>query len=474
MTFENINVEQTIESVQEQMKADKSLSPALANSINLLILLIKILISRLGLNSNNSSLPPSSNNPRKSRGKDKKKRKKKSAKNVGGQNGHAGSTLEQYVEPDEVIPLSIDRRTLPADLTYKLSDPETRQVIDVNLDFTVTEYQAEVLLGSDGHRYVADFPNHITKAIQYGPSVKSLAVYMSQYQLIPYNRVQEVFKDQFGLDISQGSLSNFNREAYEKLEDFENEAIKSLELSKVLNADETGIKIDGKLAWMHVLGDSKTTVYLAHEKRGKEAIDALGVIPNYQGILCHDHWKPYLGYNCTHALCNAHHLRELQWVIDFKEHKWAKSMKTFLSKVQDEVDESGGMLPEELIKKRVKRYREIIKAAQLECPIYVKAIGSKKSGKVKQTKERNLLDRLEKFEDQVLLFMKNKDVPFTNNQAERDIRMVKVHQKISGQFKSMNGAKYFCRIRGYLMTLRKRGHAPLDKLQAVFDPEHAE
>src|SRR5690606_28080873 len=105
---------------------------------------------------------------------------------------------------------------------------------------------------------------------------------------------------------------------------------------------------------------------------------------------------------------------------------------------------------------------------------YVKAIGSKKSGKVKQTKERNLLDRLEKFEDQVLLFMKNKDVPFTNNQAERDIRMVKVHQKISGQFKSMNGAKYFCRIRGYLMTLRKRGHAPLDKLQAVFDPEHAE
>lgn len=474
MTFENINVEQTIESVQEQMRADKSLSPALANSINLLILLIKILISRLGINSSNSSLPPSTNNPRKLRGKDKKKRKKKCAKNVGGQNGHEGTTLEQFEDPDEVVPLSIDRRTLPSGLTFHPTEPETRQVIDVNLEFTVTEYQAEVLLGSDGHRYVADFPAHITKSIQYGPSVKSLAVYMSQYQLIPYNRVQEVFKDQFGLDISQGSISNFNREAYEKLEGFERESIKSLESSKVLNADETGIKIDGTLAWLHVLGDSKTTVYFAHEKRGKEAIDAMGIIPNYKGILCHDHWKPYLGYDCTHALCNAHHLRELQWVIDFKGHKWAKSMKTFLSKLQDLVDEYGGKLPDELQNKKVRRYRDIIKAGQLECPIYMPVKGRVQKGKVKQTKERNLLDRLDKFEDQVLLFMKNKDVPFTNNQAERDIRMVKVHQKISGQFKSMNGAKYFCRIRGFLMTLRKRGHAPLDKLQAIFDPEHAE
>ena len=248
----------------------------------------------------------------------------------------------------------------------------------------------------------------------------------------------------------------------------------SLQSSKVLNADETGIKIDGELAWMHVLGDDKTTVYLAHEKRGKEAIDAFGVIPNYKGILCHDHWKPYLGYECEHALCNAHHLRELQWVIDFKEHKWAKSMKRYLSKLQDDVVEAGGKLSEEVIKKKVRRYREIIKVAQMECPIYVPAVGSKKKGKVKQTKERNLLDRLDKFEDQVLLFMKNKDVPFTNNQAERDIRMVKVHQKISGQFKSMTGAKHFCRIRGYLMTLRKRGHAPLDKLQAIFDSENAE
>jgi len=474
MTFENINVEETIESIQEQMKADKSLAPAFANSINLLILLIKILISRLGLNSQNSSLPPSSNYPKRIRGKDKKKRRTKSSKNIGGQEGHEGTTLEQYEDVDEIIPLSIDRRTLPTNESFKNGEDEVRQVIDVDLQFVVREYRAEVLVGSDGHRYVADFPKHISKAVQYGPSVKAFSVYMSQYQLVPYNRVQEVFKDQFGIEISQGTLSNFNKEAFNKLESFEVEILKDLAASKVLNADETGIKIDGELAWMHVLGDNKTTFYFAHEKRGKEAVEAMGIIPKYKGILCHDHWKPYLGYACLHALCNAHHLRELQWVIDFKEHKWAKSMKRFLTKLNELVDENGGVLSLELQENRLKRYHEILKLGQLECPIYLPTKGTKKRGKVKQTKERNLLDRLNNYSDEVLLFMKNKDVPFTNNQAERDIRMVKVHQKISGQFKSMNGAKYFCRIRGYLMTLRKRGHAPLDKLQALFNSELAE
>ena len=200
------------------------------------------------MNSTNSSLPPSSDNKRRTRGKDKKKRKKKSNKKVGGQPGHEGKTLEQYQDPDEVIELSIDRRTLPTGVNFTASEPETRQVIDLNLEFIVREYQAEVFLGDDGSRYVADFPKHIKKAIQYGPSVKSLAVYMSQYQLIPYARVQEVFKDQFGLDVSQGSLCNFNREAFEKLESFELDVLSRLDGEDVLNSDETGIKINQDLA----------------------------------------------------------------------------------------------------------------------------------------------------------------------------------------------------------------------------------
>lgn len=471
MTVGHINVAETIERIQKELSKDKSISPVLASSIELLIVVIQILLDRQKMSSQNSSLPPSTDKKRRSRGKDKKKRHKKGENKVGGQEGHPGTTLTQYEDPDEIIELSIDRRTLPTGIKFTKSEPETRQVIDLNIDFIVREYQAEVFLGDDGSRYVADFPSHIRKSIQYGPSVKSLAVYMSQYQLIPYARVQEVFKDQFGLDISQGSICNFNKEAFEKLENFEVDIIKQLDEEKVVNSDETGIKIDSELAWGHVLCTPKLTFIYPHIKRGKEAMDDMGVLPNYKGILIHDHWKPYLGYDdCLHGLCNAHHLRELKWVIDFKEQKWAKSLKRFLEKLNDEVDENGGILPLDIQKKRIKRYKKIIKDAGMECPIILPTKGSGKK-KVAQTKERNLLNRLRDYEDQVLLFMKVKEVPFTNNQAERDIRMIKVHQKISGQFKNMKSARHFCRIRSYLMTSKKNGHSPYDKLSSLFDPE---
>ena len=210
-----------------------------------------------------------------------------------------------------------------------------------------------------------------------------------------------------------------------------------------------------------------------HAKRGKEAMNEMGIIPNFSGVLVHDHWKPYLGYECQHALCNAHHLRELEWVIDFKGHEWAKKLKKFLIKLNIEVDENGGVLPEDKQKRKIKRYKEIVIGGNMECPIVLPTKGSGKK-KVSQTKERNLLTRLQDYQDQVLLFMKVKEVPFTNNQAERDIRMLKVHQKISGQFKNMKSAKHFCRIRSFLMTSKKNGHSPYDKLSDVFRPEDAE
>jgi transposase len=470
MTVGHVNVKETIERIQKEISKDKSISPVLTSSIELLIVVIQMLFDRQAMNSKNSSLSPSNDNKRRSRGKDKKKRRKKGENNVGGQDGHAGSTLTQYEEVDEIIEIPIDKRTLPQGQKFKIADPEIRQVIDLNIEFVVREYQAEVLIGVDGSRFVAPFPDHIKKAIQYGPSVKSFAVYMSQYQLIPYARVQEVFKDQFDLKISQGSLCNFNREAFEKLEDFEADLIKKLQEEKVLNADETGIKINGELAWAHVLCTPKFTFIYPHEKRGRDAMVKMGIIPEYKGILIHDHWKPYLGYDCTHGLCNAHHLRELQWVIDFKKQKWAMSLKKFLIKLNIEVDESGGALTKDVQKRRIKRYKELIISGNPECPFIMPALGSGKK-KEKQTKERNLLTRLRDYEDQVLLFMTDKNVPFTNNQAERDIRMLKVQQKVSGQFKSLKSARYFCRIRSYLMTSKKTGSSPFDKLNSLFFPE---
>jgi len=337
------------------------------------------------MNSTNSSLAPSDDkkNPR---GKDKKKRKKKSKKSVGGQPGHAGTTLTQYEDADEIIELSIDRRTLPVGMDFKVSEPETRQVIDLNLEFIIREYQAEVLIAGNGERFVAKFPTH---------------------KLIPYKRVQEVFKDQFDLKISQGTLCNFNREAFERLESFEVDMVEKLKKEEVLNTDETGIKINSTLAWAHVVCTPKYTFIYPHEKRGKEAIKEMNIIPLYEGVLIHDHWKPYLSYDCLHGLCNAHHLRELQWVIDYKEQKWASSLKRFLIKLNKEVNESGGVLDEQTQKKRTKRYREITKAGNKECAFIMPTEGSGKT-KVAQTKERNLLTRLQNYTDEVLLFSSSK------------------------------------------------------------------
>ena len=474
MTVKSIDVQKTIELVQKEIEKDKSLSSSLKSLVQLLIIVVQALAAKEGMNSSNSSLPPSSDNKKPGVRRERKKKKtSKNKKSVGGQPGHEGQTLEQYENPDEVVPIPLDKRTLPNGINYAVLPPETRQVVDIQVDFSVTEYQAESVLGSDGHIYTAQFPSHLTKAIQYGSSVKALAVYMSQYQLIPYARVQEIFKDEFGLRISQGSIANFNEQVYTNLEDFEVDMIEKLKKEDVLHADETGIKVDTELNWVHVLATDKLTYYFPHQKRGKDAIHRMKVLDDFKGTLVHDHWKPYLGYECEHALCNAHHLRELQWVIDFKEQKWAKTLKSFLSKLNEEVDKTGGVLSDEVQKRRTKRYKDIIKLANKEVPYIMPVEGSGKK-KVAQSKERNLLDRLDKYEDQVLLFMRDKRVPFTNNQAERDIRMIKVHQKISGQFKSLKRARHFCRIRSYLMTSRKSGHSPFDKLLEKINSYHAE
>jgi len=373
--------------------------------------------------------------------------------------GHEGSYLEQR-EPDVVETIEVDRRSLPPG-RYTHVGYEKRQVIDVVVSTEVTEYRAEVVESAQGEQYVAEFPEGVTGSIQYGNGVRVQSTYMSQHQLVPLLRVQEHFRDQLGIGLSKGSISNWNVELYEKLEPFETWARRELIKSIRSNADETGINVDGKRLWLHNVSNSTTTLFHADEKRGKEAMDRMGILPFFKGVLMHDHWKAYFRYKCKHGLCNAHHLRELEAAIEFDGQKWAKAMQGLLIEMRDAVEEAGGALPKKRANKFRKQYRKILCKAERECPLNPKTRA--------QSKSRNLLERLRDFERETLRFLKDPDVPFTNNLGENDIRMTKVQQKISGCFRSMEGARIFCRIRSYLSTCRKRGIGPGDALRMAFN-----
>ena len=316
---------------------------------------------------------------------------------------------------------------------------------------------------------MASFPKGVDKAVQYGAGIKAHSVYMSQFQLVPYNRIQEHFLDQIRVPVSEGSIFNFNKEAYHLLADFEDQAKSKLVESDLAHADETGINIDGKRHWLHGLSNELWTLYYPHEKRGTEAMDEMGILPGFKGILCHDHWKPYYTYDCIHALCNAHHLRELTRAWEQDGQKWALEMKTYLETVNQKVIDAGGVLDAKESQKYRKKYRALLKKAEIECPEPERPKKKGKRGRIKKTKSRNLLERLRDYENDVLRFMDIDYVPFSNNLAENDIRMTKVQQKISGCFRSIEGAKIFCRVRSYLSTCRKHGISSTEALRSLFD-----
>ncbi|HHT9130698.1 MAG TPA: IS66 family transposase [Candidatus Brocadiaceae bacterium] len=464
MTINNIDIDATIGKVKILLAEDKGLSPAMRSMVELLIFLVTLLANRLNLNSRNSSKSPSSDPNR------KKERKAKGERKAGGQKGRAGVTLQKVDKPDKTEVIKIDRRELPPG-NYKEVGYESRQVFDIEISRVVTEYQAEILEDSKGERFVAPFPKGVTKAVQYGTSVKEHSVYMSQYQLIPYKRIEGYFREQIGIPVSEGSIYNFNQEAYNLLEGFEEKVKAELANSDVLHVDETSINKNGDKYWLHSASNSLWTHFFPHERRGTEAMDSIGILPKFKGILCHDHWKPYYKYDCTHALCNAHHLRELEGVWEEDKQQWAKDTKSLLEEINRAVNDAGGLLETSESEKYWQRYRAIVKNAEAECPPPDKTNRKGKRGRVKRTKARNLLERLIKYEDDVLRFMDNKIVPFTNNLGENDIRMTKVQQKISGCFRSLDGAKIFCRIRGYLSTCRKQGVSSSHALEILFRGE---
>jgi transposase len=467
MTAGKIDVTETLRRVERTLREDKSISPQVRTMMDLLVVIINLLLGKLGINSANSSTPPSQD-PYRKRGSKRKASGKK--RKPGGQNGHEGSTLQREENPDWIEIIEVDRRTIPSG-QYRSAGLESRQVIDIEILKIVTEYRAEILEDARGDQFIAEFPAGVTRPVQYGNRVKAQAVYMSQQQLVPYDRIRDYFADQCGILISAGSLFNFNKEAFGLLETFESIVTRQLIVQPLLHADETGINVNGACVWLHSVSNDRWTLFFPHTNRGGEAMKAMGVLEHFHGTLCHDHWKPYFQFNCLHALCNAHHLRELENAWEQDGQRWAKKMQELLLEMNDATTNAGnaeGCLTAKAAHNFRRRYRNVLTQGDSECPPPNPKDLPRKRGRVPKTKSRNLLERLREFEIETLRFLTDILVPFTNNQSERDIRMTKVQQKISGCFRSFEGAQIFCRVRSYLSSCKKHDLSPTEALQTLF------
>ena len=434
---------------------------------------VKSLEDQINKNSRNSSKPPSTDTFRKIKGQ-----RKPSGRPVGGQKGHKGHTLEMAEKPDREIVHQVARcefcgRSL---CDVEATNYERRQVFDLPpIKVEVFEHQAESKICPNcGCLNKAAFPKEVAYPVQYGTRLKSVAVYLNQYQLVPFDRLSETFVDLFGHRLSQSTLIDANRTCYNILGPVEEDIKQQIIASPVICLDETGMRIEGKRKWCHVVSTENLTYYAANPHRGSEANEDMGILPVYSGTAVHDGWSSYFKFKCKHALCNAHHIRDLLFIHEEYKQNWAKDLIDQLIDIKETVDRRKPIhcnLDLAEINDFEDRYDHIIERAKLENPpITSNSQGPiKKRGKKKKTKAQNLLERLQKYRREVLAFMYDFEVPFDNNQAERDLRMMKVQQKISGNFRSWDGAKIFCRIRGYISTVKKNSSSVIDAIQGVFE-----
>jgi transposase len=412
-------------------------------------------------NSRNSSLPPS---------KDEKRRKAAYRKEQPKKSIQFPTTLENG-EPDEIIDHLPDFcHHCGLDLEDSVVDGyETRQVLDILVEKHITEHRShQKECSCCGERTMAPFPAGVIGKIQYGPMVKALGIGMLYAQMSSFSRTQVMLSELVGKVLSESTLASFVQQLYAKLEKWEEWARGQLLISPVLHADETGLNVNGRNAWVHVLSSKDVVLMGLHMKRGKQAMDEIGILPKYGGILVHDFWQPYYGYEqLEHATCGAHLLRELQHIVEAHGHNWAKLMQgVLLDGLELMHERKRGKLMDKEFRTLQRRYRVAITKGENECP---KPSASGKRGKTAQTTGRNLLERFRNYENEVLRFARDPVVPFTNNIAERDLRMVKVKINVSGYFRSEDGARAFCRIRSYLMTQWRKGVPPIQALRSAIE-----
>ncbi len=423
-------------------------------------------------NSRNSSKPPASDGFERRT----KSLRDKSERKSGAQEGHPGSTLEWVEEVDEIVLHQVNQcQGCGASLVESpVVEWDLRQVQDLPpIQLQVIEHQAEVkVCPGCGVLNRGEFPVEVNSVVQYGTTLKGLMVYLLDAQLLPSERVCDLLRDVVGCEVSEGTLYNARERCFKQLESVEFQVFEAMQRAEVGHFDETGMRVNGKLWWLHVACTDALTYYFVHAKRGKLAMDEINILPEFKGISVHDGWQSYAHYECEHGLCNAHHLRELRFIVERYQQDWADQMMTLLVDIKHQVEQAKSSGHRSLETDQLQQfevlYQSLIEQGLIANPPQPDAEAPKPRGRPKQSPAKNLLDRLQSGQSAVLAFMNDFRVPFDNNQAERDIRMMKLKQKISGGFRSLQGAQMFCRLRGYISTLKKQGQNVLDALRRVF------
>jgi transposase len=446
---------------------------SLVARINALETRIEVLENQKSKDSKNSSKPPSADGF----AKRTNSLRTKSGRKSGGQKDHPGSTLEWCEEVDEVfIHPVVDCKSCGASLeNVEVLNLRCSQVHELPpIKLVVHEHQAqEKCCPNCGVLNQGKLPAFVNSLVQYGPGLKGLMVYLMEGQLLPSERAQELLQEVIGCEISEATLYNTRLRCYEELAAVEAYIKSGIQVAPVVHFDETGMRVKSKLMWLHVACNGWLTAYFIDPNRGQLAMDAIDILPNFEGVSVHDGLASYGKYDSIHALCNAHHLRELRFMVERYEQDWASDMITLLVEIKTNIAtaQSDGEISLTLFQLAdfERRYQDIIAAGLIANPSPpINLDLPKPKGRPKQSPPKNLLDRLQLHQSAVLLFMHDWRVPFDNNQAERDLRMMKLKQKISGTFRSMEGAQQFCRIRGYISTLRKQGIQVLNALRLVF------
>ena len=375
--------------------------------------------------------------------------------------------FKDEIDYEVFVPLETEACGCGQSLKPLASSWERVQVHDLPaLKLEITEYRRERKRCGCGRLFEASLPTGVTRGVQYGGRVKGLLTYLHHYQLIPLQRCTELLRDCFGETMCEQSLLRAEQSLFERLEAAEQKIIEALRCADAVHADETGLFVNRKRQWLHVRSNEQFTYYHLDASRGLSAHKQIGILDTCQGCMVHDCFHSYFHHAGSHVLCHAHTVRELTAVWEETAQAWALELAQHLL---DAHAERQGNLSKVRQAELIATYHTLLNQGLKLNPEVPRPEGKLKRGRVKQSKAHNLVKRLLEHTDAALRFIRDASVPFSNNQAERDLRMAKLKQKISGGFRTEHGARIFCRIRGYISTLRKQGVNILESLNAAFE-----